>query len=69
MKTTTIQVTVSESGEMMAGSRPRGNTAPPVMPQAVSRSKSASVRGVERGSTVVLKEMESLSRPVSRKGP
>jgi hypothetical protein len=69
MKTTTIQVTVSEPREKTAGGRHKGSTAPPVMPQAVSRSVSASARGVERGSTIVLKDMDALPRPSSRKGP
>jgi hypothetical protein len=69
MKTTTIQVTVSEPVETTVGGRQRGGTAPPVMPQAVSRSVSASARGVERGSTIVLKDMDALPRPSSRKGP
>ncbi|KAK0649569.1 hypothetical protein B0T16DRAFT_372678 [Cercophora newfieldiana] len=70
MKTTTIQVTVSEPGDGVDGGRPRGYKAPLAMPQAVSQSMSASARGVERGSTILLKEMEALppSRPVSRKG-
>ncbi|KAK4445916.1 hypothetical protein QBC34DRAFT_154182 [Podospora aff. communis PSN243] len=67
MKTTTIQVTVSEPREKLAGGRQKGVAAPPAMPQSVSRSVSASARGVERGSTIVLKDMDALPRPSSRK--
>jgi len=53
MKTTTIQVTVSELGE-----RPRPATPMGIRP--TERSKPASSRGKERGSTLVLRDMEAL---------
>jgi len=66
MKTTTIQVTVSESAEKTGRNHTRGTMSPPVMPQAVSRSIPASDRGLERGSTAILQQMETLPGPGSR---